>query len=118
MYLTISDRTSKILSNHSTSIATLSTQITSLSNMLASHLLTFETGFDQLEEILDHTMERVSSWNKDHRIWLVTGVLGFVIGKSTGLTRWIMLGMPPMTSTKDRDHCVGIVSSNSDCIWN
>ena len=83
--------------------------------MVNDNILTIETGFEKLGEVLDHTEERLSSWSKDDRVWIIAGIIGFAIGISTGLMRWIMFGISRSKSTQGRNNwsSCGISPSNS-----
>jgi hypothetical protein len=95
-YLNISEKTSDLLARHSASINAVSTRMESLNEIVKAHFVSFEMGFDSLRNVLDQTEERVSSWSKDNRIWIVSGAVGFVAGISAQAARRMLIGTPVM----------------------
>lgn len=93
----VSKTTTELLANQSTSVKDLSAKMSLLNDVVYIGLGSLETGFDRLGNVLDHTEQRISSWNRDSRIVMVAGVVGFAMGTSVGMTRWIVMG----TSTSD-----------------
>ncbi len=87
--------------------------------MVNDNLLHLGAGFEKLGEVLDQTEERVSSWSKDDRKWILIGVVGFVMGTSAGFIRWIVFGKSQLNYTQGRNHwpSCGISTSNSTSIW-
>ena len=105
---------SEFFSNHSTAIIFLSSQITSLNDMVSNNFMGLEMGFDRLGAVLDNTEERILSWSNDNRIWMTAGFVGFVIGTLTGLTRWVMFGIATSMVTQSRVYWSSGDHSNSN----
>ena len=117
-YLTISEVTSELFANHSTSFNALFLQIVSLNDMVNDNLLNLGTRFEKLGEVLDQTEERMSSLSKDDFIWVLSGVVGFFMGSSAGFIRWIMFGKSHLNYTQGRHYWLScnISTSNSASI--
>ena len=106
MYLAISETLSELLSNHSISVNTLFAQISSFTDMVTTNFFALESGFGRLEEALDQTEGRISSWTKGPYVAIFAGLAGFIIGTLSTIARWIVIGNIVLNFA----HC-------SDC-WN
>jgi hypothetical protein len=92
VYLNISAQTTQLLANQSASVKGLSTHLSTLSDMINDNFRGLESGFERIGYMLDHTEERLSSWTKDYRTWMVAAV-GFIVGAASRLlSPWILTG--------------------------
>ena len=81
------------LGSHASAISQLTTQLAGATNLTESHFGRLRNGFEKLHRALDNTEERVLSWNKDNRLWIFSGLIGFILGSASGWTKWTMISI-------------------------
>jgi len=83
----------EILDAHGSAISQLTTQLAGANDLTESHFDRLGSGFDRLHQALDYTEERVLSWNKDNRLWILSGFVGFILGSASVWIKWTMIGI-------------------------
>jgi hypothetical protein len=93
------------LTVHSSSINQLTTKVQGMNELVESYFDSLKSGFEKLHRALDSTEERVLSWNQDNHLWILSGLVGFTVGSTTGWTKWAMLsGLPSHLTEADGEY--------------